>query len=231
MKHLLSCSILSADFARLGEETASVIAAGVDSVHFDVMDNHYVPNLSIGPMVLRSLRDYGITAPIEVHLMVSPVDEIIPEFARAGASIIAFHPETSANINKALTLIKQHDCQAGLVLNPDTPVDKIQSFISQLDVIVLMSVCPGFGGQSFLPRTFLKIRQIRKLINSLGYNNIALEVDGGVNVNNIRAIATSGADILVIGSAIFSQSKNNYKQVINSMRAELSKYRAINLPN
>ncbi|WWO96627.1 MAG: ribulose-phosphate 3-epimerase [Candidatus Dasytiphilus stammeri] len=231
MKHLLSCSILSADFACLGEETASVIAAGVDRVHFDVMDNHYVPNLTIGPMVLRSLRNYGITAPIEVHLMVSPVDGIIPEFARAGASIIVFHPETSANINKALTLIKKYDCQAGLVLNPDTPFEKIQSVISHLDVIVVMSVSPGFGGQSFLPTTFFKIRQIRKLINSLGYNNIDLEVDGGVNVNNISAIARAGADILVIGSAIFSESKNNYKQVINSMRAELSKDRAINLPN
>ncbi|MEI4259934.1 MAG: ribulose-phosphate 3-epimerase [Candidatus Dasytiphilus stammeri] len=230
MKHLLSCSILSADFARLGEETASVIAAGVDRIHFDVMDNHYVPNLTIGPMVLRSLRDYGITAPIEVHLMVSPVDGMISEFARAGASIIAFHPETSANINNALTVIKKHNCQAGLVLNPDTPFDKIQSVISQLDVIVLMSVSPGFGGQSFLPTTFFKIRHIRKLINSLGYN-IDLEVDGGVNVNNISDIATAGADILVIGSAIFSHSKNNYKQVINSMRAELSKDRAINLPN
>ncbi|WWO97190.1 MAG: ribulose-phosphate 3-epimerase [Candidatus Dasytiphilus stammeri] len=220
---LLSSSILSADFARLGEETTSVIVAGVDMVHFDVMDNHYVPNLTIGPMVLRSLRNYGITVPIEVHLMVSPVDRIIPDFALAGASIISFHPETSGNINQTIKIIKQHACQVGLVLTPETSFETIKSVIDQLDVIVVMAVTPGFGGQSFLQRTFFQIRQIRKLIEYSGYN-IDLEVDGGVNINNICDIAISGANIFVIGSAIFSQSKTHYNHIINSLRRELLKF-------
>ncbi len=219
---LIAPSILSADFARLGEDTAKALAAGGDVVHFDVMDNHYVPNLTMGPMVLKALRDYGVTAPIEVHLMVKPVDRLVPDFAKAGASYITFHPEASEHVDRTLQLIKEHGCKAGLVLNPATPLSILDYVMDKLDVILLMSVNPGFGGQSFIPGTLNKLRQVRKLIDQSGYD-IRLEVDGGVKVDNIGEIAAAGADMFVAGSAIFGHP--DYKKVIDDMRTELEKSR------
>ena len=218
-QYLIAPSILSADFARLGEEVDNVLKAGADVVHFDVMDNHYVPNLTIGPMVCKALRDYGIEAPIDVHLMVKPVDTLIPMFADAGASIITFHPEASEHVDRTLSLIKEHGCKAGLVLNPATPLSCLEYVMDKLDVILLMSVNPGFGGQKFIPNTLDKLRAVRKLIDQSGYD-IRIEIDGGVNVNNIAEIAEAGADMFVAGSAIFNQA--DYKQVIDQMREQLS---------
>ncbi len=199
---IIAPSILAADFARLGEDTAAALAAGADWVHFDVMDNHYVPNLTIGPMVLKSLRGYGITAPIDVHLMVKPVDLIVPDFAKAGASLISFHPEASEHIDRTLGLIKEFGCQTGLVFNPATPLDHLDYVMDKLDLILIMSVNPGFGGQKFIPGTLEKLRQVRERIEASG-REIRLEVDGGVTAENIGAIAEAGADTFVAGSAIF----------------------------
>src|SRR5476649_99325 len=218
-KFLIAPSILSADFARLGEDTARVLAAGGDVVHFDVMDNHYVPNLTMGPMVLKALRQYGITAPIDVHLMVKPVDRIIPDFAAAGASYITFHPEGSEHVHRSLQLIRDHGCKAGLVLNPATPLSYLDYVMDRLDIILLMSVNPGFGGQSFIPGTLDKLRQVRRLIDDSG-RDIRLEVDGGVKIDNIGAIAAAGADMFVAGSAIFSHP--DYQEIITAMRQEVS---------
>ncbi|MCL5049582.1 MAG: ribulose-phosphate 3-epimerase [Firmicutes bacterium] len=212
-------SILSADFARLGEEVDTVLAAGADVIHFDVMDNHFVPNLTIGPMVCEALRKHGVTAPIDVHLMVEPVDRIVPDFAKAGASMITFHPEASTHIDRTLQLIRDHGCQAGLVFNPATPLHFLDYVMDKVDIILLMSVNPGFGGQSFIPATLDKIREVRKRIDVSG-RPIRLEVDGGVKVDNIKEIARAGADMFVAGSAIFNQP--DYQQVIADMRAELS---------
>ena len=220
---LIAPSILSADFARLGEDVDAVLNAGADVVHFDVMDNHYVPNLTIGPMVCQALRKYGVTADIDVHLMVKPVDRIIPDFAAAGASIITFHPEASEHVDRTLQLIKESGCKAGLVFNPATPLHYLDHVMDKLDVILLMSVNPGFGGQSFIPSTFDKLRQVRKLIDDSGYD-IRLQVDGGVKVDNIAEIAAAGADMFVAGSAIFN--KPDYKAVIDEMRAELASVEA-----
>ncbi|KFC04722.1 ribulose-phosphate 3-epimerase [Trabulsiella guamensis ATCC 49490] len=221
-QYLIAPSILSADFARLGEDTAKALAAGADVVHFDVMDNHYVPNLTIGPMVLKSLRKYGITAPVDVHLMVKPVDRIIPDFAAAGANIITFHPEASEHVDRSLQLIKENGCKAGLVFNPATPLTYLDHVMDKLDVILLMSVNPGFGGQSFIPHTLEKLREVRRRIDQSGYD-IRLEVDGGVKVSNIAEIAAAGADMFVAGSAIFDQP--DYKKVVDDMRSELAKVR------
>jgi len=212
---IIAPSILSADFACLGEDTQAVLDAGADWVHFDVMDNHYVPNLTIGPLVLKALRNYGITAPIDVHLMVKPVDRLIGDFAQAGASIITFHPEASEHIDRSLALTKEQGCQAGLVLNPATPVHVLEHVMDKLDVILLMSVNPGFGGQSFIPSTLDKLETVRNLIQQSGYD-IRLEVDGGVKVDNIGAIAQAGADTFVAGSAIFNTS--DYAKTITNMR-------------
>ncbi|MBY6187816.1 ribulose-phosphate 3-epimerase [Marinobacter hydrocarbonoclasticus] len=219
---LIAPSILSADFARLGEEVANVLASGADVVHFDVMDNHYVPNLTIGPMVCQALRNYGIEAPIDVHLMVKPVDRIIPDFAKAGASIITFHPEASEHLDRTLQLIKDHGCQAGLVFNPATPLHHLDYVMDKLDVILLMSVNPGFGGQSFIPGTLDKIRQVRERIDASG-RDIRLEIDGGVKADNIAEIAAAGADMFVAGSAIFG--KPDYKAEIDKMREQLASVR------
>ena len=213
-------SILSADFARLGEEVDKVLAAGADIVHFDVMDNHYVPNLTIGPMVCAALRKYGITAPIDAHLMVKPVDRIIGDFIEAGATYITFHPEASEHIDRSLQLIRDGGAKAGLVFNPATPLDCLKYVMDKVDMILLMSVNPGFGGQKFIPATLDKLREARALIDASG-REIRLEIDGGVNVQNIRAIAEAGADTFVAGSAIFSQP--DYQAVIAAMRAELAK--------
>ena len=215
---LIAPSILSADFARLGEEVTSVLEAGADVVHFDVMDNHYVPNLTIGPMVCGALRNHGITAPIDVHLMVSPVDQMIVDFAKAGASYITFHPEATGHIDRSLQLIRDHGCKAGLVFNPATPLHCLEYLMDKLDVILLMSVNPGFGGQKFIPSTLRKLTQVRKLIDESGHK-IRLEVDGGVGVPNIREIAEAGADMFVAGSAIFNSE--DYAETIRAMRNEL----------
>lgn len=216
---LIAPSILAADFARLGEEVDNVLEAGADIVHFDVMDNHYVPNLTIGPMVCKALRDYGVTAPIDVHLMVQPVDDLIRMFADAGASYITFHPEASQHADRSLQLIRDLGCKAGLVLNPATGLDAMDWVLDRLDMLLLMSVNPGFGGQKFIPSTLEKLKQARKIIDNSGFD-IRLEVDGGVGVSNIQEIARAGADTFVAGSAIFSQP--DYKEVIDKMRVELS---------
>lgn len=223
-KFLIAPSILSADFARLGEDTAKALEAGGDVVHFDVMDNHYVPNLTIGPLVCQSLHNYlqksGINAPIDVHLMVKPVDRLIPDFAAAGATYISFHPEASEHVDRTIQLIKEHGCKAGLVFNPATSLSYLDYVMDKLDVILLMSVNPGFGGQSFIPGTLDKLRQVRKLIDDSGYD-IRLEIDGGVKAENIGEIAAAGADMFVAGSAIFNQP--DYRTVIDHMRSELAK--------
>ena len=216
---VIAPSILSANFARLGEEVDNVLAAGADWVHFDVMDNHYVPNLTIGPLVCEALRKHGVTAPIDVHLMVEPVDRIIPDFAKAGASIISFHPEASRHVHRTIQLIKSHGCQAGLVLNPATPVDVLDWVLDELDLVLLMSVNPGFGGQSFIPSTLEKLCAVRQKIDASG-RNIRLEVDGGVKADNIGAIAAAGADAFVAGSAIFNAP--DYRAVIEAMRANVA---------
>lgn len=218
--YLIAPSILSADFARLGEDVDQVLAAGADVVHFDVMDNHYVPNLTIGPMVCQALRDYGIQAPIDVHLMVEPVDALVPQFAEAGASIISFHPEASRHVDRTLQLIRQHGCEAGLVLNPATPLSVLDYLMDKVGLILLMSVNPGFGGQSFIPSTLQKLKQVRQLIDQSG-RPIRLEVDGGVKSDNIAEIAAAGADMFVAGSAIFNSP--SYRDTIDAMRTELAK--------
>ncbi len=219
-------SILSADFARLGEEVDNVLKSGADIVHFDVMDNHYVPNLTIGPLVCDALRKHGVTAEIDVHLMVKPVDRIIPDFAKAGASYITFHPEASEHIDRSLQMIRELGCKSGLVFNPATPLTCLKYVMDKVDMILLMSVNPGFGGQSFIPATLDKLREARKLIDDSGYD-IRLEIDGGVKVDNIREIAEAGADTFVAGSAIFGAANkddaNDYDTVVAAMRAELAK--------
>lgn len=213
-------SILSANFAKLGEEVDQVLAAGADIVHFDVMDNHFVPNLTIGPLVCEALRKHGVTAPIDVHLMIEPVDRIVPDFAKAGASYITFHPEASVHIDRTLQLIRDCGCKSGLVFNPGTPLHYLDYVMDKLDMILLMSVNPGFGGQSFIPSALEKLRQVRQKIDDSGLN-IRLEIDGGVKVDNIREIKAAGADTFVAGSAIFSQP--DYQKVVADMRAELAK--------
>jgi len=219
-------SILSADFARLGEEVDNVLKSGADIVHFDVMDNHYVPNLTIGPLICDALRKHGVTAEIDVHLMVKPVDRIIPDFAKAGASYITFHPEASEHVDRSLQLIKAEGCKSGLVFNPATPLDYLNYVIDKVDMVLLMSVNPGFGGQSFIPSTLDKLREARKIIDVSG-RDIRLEIDGGVKVNNIGEIAAAGADTFVAGSAIFGAAQesdpNVYDSVVQAMRDELAK--------
>jgi ribulose-phosphate 3-epimerase len=219
-KSLIAPSILSADFARLGEECVNVLESGADVIHFDVMDNHYVPNLTIGPLVCEALRNHGITQDIDVHLMVKPVDRIIPDFAKAGATYITFHPEASEHIDRSLSLVRDQGCKSGLVFNPATPLSYLKHVMDKVDVILLMSVNPGFGGQSFIPETLNKLREARKMIDDSGYD-IRLEIDGGVKVDNIAEIAEAGADMFVAGSAIFNT--DDYKETIDKMRAELAK--------
>jgi ribulose-phosphate 3-epimerase len=218
-ENYIAPSILSADFAKLGEEVDSVLIAGADIVHFDVMDNHYVPNLTIGPLVCEALRNHGVTAPIDVHLMVKPVDRIIPDFASAGASYITFHPEASEHIDRTISLIKECGCKAGLVFNPATPLQYLEHVIDQLDMVLLMSVNPGFGGQSFITHTLEKLKTVRKLIDSKNLKT-RLEIDGGVKIDNIKEIASAGADTFVAGSAIFNTE--DYKATIDKMRSELA---------
>ena len=217
--NFIAPSILSADFAMLGEEVDNVLVSGADIVHFDVMDNHYVPNLTIGPLVCDALRSHGVTAPIDVHLMVKPVDRIIPDFAKAGASYITFHPEASEHIDRTIGLIKESGCKVGLVFNPATSLHYLEHVIEQLDMVLLMSVNPGFGGQSFIPSSLEKLRIVRKMIDDRNLST-RLEIDGGVKTNNIREIALAGADTFVAGSAIFNTE--NYKSTIDKMRSELA---------
>ena len=224
--NLIAPSILSADFARLGEEVDNVLKSGADVVHFDVMDNHYVPNLTIGPLVCDALRSHGVTADIDVHMMVKPVDRIIPDFAKAGATYITFHPEASEHIDRSLGLTHEVGCKSGLVFNPATPLSYLDYVMDKVDVILLMSVNPGFGGQSFIPATLDKLREARKRIDESGFD-IRLEIDGGVKANNIREIKEAGADMFVAGSAIFGAAKdsdaNDYDTILTEMRAELAK--------
>lgn len=223
MNYRISPSILSADFARLGEEVSNVIAAGADLIHFDVMDNHYVPNLTFGPMICEAIKPYS-SVPMDVHLMVEPVDDLIQSFAQAGANIITFHPEASRHVDRSLGLIKAQNCQAGLVLNPATPLHVLDYVLDKIDMVLLMSVNPGFGGQSFIPNTLDKIRALRLKLDAyeqVSGRRIAIEVDGGIKVNNIAEVAQAGADTFVAGSAIFGQS--DYKMVIDAMRVELAK--------
>ncbi|WP_064747217.1 ribulose-phosphate 3-epimerase [Lysobacter antibioticus] len=216
---VIAPSILSANFAKLGEEVDNVLKAGADWVHFDVMDNHYVPNLTIGPMVCEALRKHGVTAPIDVHLMVEPVDRIVPDFAKAGASLISFHPEASAHVHRTVQLIKSHGCQAGLVLNPATPVEVLEWVLQDLDLVLLMSVNPGFGGQSFILSALDKLRRVREMIDRSG-RPIRLEIDGGVKADNIAEIAAAGADTFVAGSAVFNAP--DYAEVIGKMKAAVA---------
>ena len=220
MKPLIAPSILSADFARLGEDVKAVLDAGADIVHFDVMDNHFVPNLTIGPLLCDALRNYGIEAPIDVHLMVDPVDRIIPDFARAGASYITFHPEASKHPDRTLGLIREQGCKAGLVFNPATPLDWLEYVLDKVDMVLLMSVNPGFGGQKFIPSALDKLRQARRIIDDSGLD-IRLEIDGGVKVDNIGEIAAAGADTFVAGSAIFGSE--DYAATIAAMKSEINK--------
>jgi len=217
-EYIIAPSILSADFSRLGDEVHSVLEAGADWVHFDVMDNHYVPNLTIGPMVCQSLRDCGVTAPIDVHLMVEPVDELIKSFSKAGATYITFHPEASNDIDKSLSLIRDGGCKAGLVLNPDIPIDVLDGYLEKLDMILLMSVFPGFGGQKFIDSVLEKVTEIRSIINDTELET-RLEIDGGIKLENIREVADAGADTFVSGSAIFGQP--DYSEIIQKMRDSL----------
>ena len=219
---VIAPSILSANFARLGEEVDNVLKAGADWVHFDVMDNHYVPNLTIGPLVCEALRKHGVTAPIDVHLMVKPVDRIIPDFAKAGASVISFHPEASEHVHRTIQLIKSSGCQAGLVFNPATPLHHLDHVLDELDLVLIMSVNPGFGGQAFIPGALDKLRAVRKMIDASG-RDIRLEIDGGVKADNIAEIAQAGADAFVAGSAIFNAP--DYARVISQMRAEVARVR------
>ncbi len=220
--YLIAPSILSANFARLGDEVDAVLDAGADVVHFDVMDNHYVPNLTIGPMVCEALRRHGVTAPIDVHLMVTPVDRLIADFAKAGASYISFHPEASHHVDRSLQLIREHGCKSGLVFNPATPLNCLEYLLDKIDLVLLMSVNPGFGGQKFIPATLDKLRQARSIVDG-AQNPIRLEVDGGVGVKNIRAIAEAGADMFVAGSAIFNSG--DYRATIDAMRDQLEQAR------
>ena len=220
MTPLIAPSILSADFARLGDDVKAVLDAGADIVHFDVMDNHFVPNLTIGPMICEALRGYGIEAPIDVHLMVEPVDSIIPDFAKAGASYITFHPEASRHVDRSLGLIKEQGCKAGLVFSPATPLDWLEHVIDKVDMVLMMSVNPGFGGQSFIPSSLAKLREARQIIDASG-RDIRLEIDGGVKIDNIGEIAAAGADTFVAGSAIFGS--DDYAKTIATMKAEIQR--------
>jgi ribulose-phosphate 3-epimerase len=225
-KHMIAPSILSADFARLGAECVDVLNSGADIIHFDVMDNHYVPNLTIGPLVCEALRKHGLEAPIDVHLMVEPVDRIIPDFAKAGATYITFHPEASGHIDRSLQLIRDNGCKAGLVFNPATPLSHLDYVMDKIDMILIMSVNPGFGGQSFIPAALDKLREARKRIDESGFD-IRLEIDGGVKADNIREIAEAGADTFVSGSGIFGKGSdsdpNRYDGILAEMREELAK--------